>query len=101
MKGKKYSAAEAHFSKLIANRDREIKRLNDKVESLRSEVSSRDMKISTLEEENRKLQDWVDRLLEYTELSKEDIKSACEKDISRSEALNSLVNLLSGMSRYI
>ena len=26
------------------------------------------------------MKDWIERLLQYTELSKEDVKKACEKD---------------------
>jgi regulator of replication initiation timing len=33
-----------------------------------------------LQEENRQQKEQIDKLLEYTELSKEDIKIACEKD---------------------
>lgn len=31
--------------------------------------------VASLESENARLQDWVDRLLEYTELSEEDFRS--------------------------
>ena len=43
--------------------------------------------ISALETENAQLKDWVERLLEYTELSKEDIKAVCEKDKRLGESL--------------
>lgn len=33
-----------------------------------------------LQEENQQQKEQIDRLLEYTELSKEDIKIACERD---------------------
>lgn len=36
--------------------------------------------IDNLSSKNQQLKEWIERLLEYTELSKEDIKAACEKD---------------------
>lgn len=37
---------------------------------------------SRLEEENARLNDWVDRLLEYTEMSKEDLQMLINKEKS-------------------
>ena len=37
-------------------------------------------RVDALESENARLQDWVDRLLEYTELSKEDFMAMVESD---------------------
>lgn len=38
--------------------------------------------------ENEELKEWIERLLEYTELSKDDIKAACEKDRRMGEAMS-------------
>ena len=43
--------------------------------------------------ENQQLKDWIDRLLEYTELSKEDIAAACEKDKKMKESADMMLSL--------
>lgn len=43
------------------------------------------------------LNDWIERLLEYTELSKNDIKTVCENDKTKNKfisTLESIINLV-------
>lgn len=82
MKGKKFSAAEKHFQEkeiklrkdlqywqdLAINRAKDIVRLEAELKDLTSKVAQQ--------------QEWIERLLEYTELDVNDIKAACEKDKS-------------------
>lgn len=80
MKGKKFDAAEKHFEIKKREYERKIKYLSFKLgESSKQALEYKAMYESLLAE-NEKLKEWIDRLLEYTELSKEDIKEACEKD---------------------
>ena len=86
-KGKKIDAAEKHFEKKRVKYEREIRRLTGIVSEQNKIISKNKQQISALETENAQLKDWVERLLEYTELSKEDIKAVCEKDKRLGESL--------------
>ena len=86
-KGKKIDAAEKHFEKKRVKYEREIRRLTDIVSEQNKIISKNKQQISALETENAQLKDWVERLLENTELSKEDIKAVCEKDKRLGESL--------------
>lgn len=60
----------------LIDRDKTIKSLMDKIFELESVVSQKD--------------EWIERLLEYTELTKEDLKVAIEKDKKMAETAESL-----------
>lgn len=92
-KGKKFDAAEKHFENKRVKYEREIRRLTDIVSEQNKIISKNEQQISALETENTQLKDWVERLLEYTELSKEDIKAVCEKDKRLGESLELLKSL--------
>ena len=79
-KGKKFNAAEKHFQGKIDDLHKIIKHKDEMLERSRIKLNELNNEVSTLYAENNQLRDWVNRLLEYTELSKEDIKKACEKD---------------------
>lgn len=89
-KGKKYEAAEKHFDKKRVEYEKKIKTLTARVSEQNKIIAENQEQISTLVMENQRLNEWVERLLEYTELSKEDIKAACEKDKRMVGALSTL-----------
>lgn len=96
MKGKKFTAAEKHFQ------EKETK-LRKEMNDWRTVAIERAEDIVELEEELRQAkstivqqQDWIERLLQYTELSHDDIKAACEKD----KAVAACADLLIGASRF-
>ena len=100
MKGKKFTAAEKHFLGEKEKYEKQIKILNegnDQIRIQRDKLSSANNKLT---EENIQLKNWVERLLQYTELSIEDIKSACEKDKNQTKALQSFTQLM-GFMNYI
>ena len=80
MKGKKFTAAEKHFEQKRVQYARQIKDLNKQLEEARETIRLYKSRYEQAEQENHALRDWVERLLEYTELTKEDIAKACEKD---------------------
>lgn len=92
-KGKKFDAAEKHFEKKKCEYDRKIKSLTIALKESREET----LKYKTLYEdisgENEQLKAWIERLLEYTELSMEDIKQACEKDKRMGETMQMMKTL--------
>lgn len=79
-KGKKFDAAKKHFEGKRIEYEKQIKRLNTCIREQNEIISEQKEQLNTLLYENQQLKEWVERLLEYTELSKEDIKEACEKD---------------------
>ena len=96
MKGKKFTAAEKHFHEKEA-------KLRKEMNDWRTVAIERAKDIVDLEEELRQAkstiaqqQDWIERLLQYTELSLDDIKAACEKD----KAMAACADLLLGASKF-
>lgn len=95
-KGKKFSAAEKHFMKKEQRLNRQIKSLYLANESLRQENFDFAEQLRLAQSKIVSLQDWVDQLLEYTKLSKEDIRAVCEKDKDLNMAV-SAINYMLGM----
>lgn len=87
-KGKKFDAAEKHFEKKRVQYEKRIKDLNLQLENAHRDTRYFRSQYEFLQRENEELKNWIERLLEYTELSKEDIKAACEKDKRAAEALS-------------
>lgn len=85
-KGKKFDAAEKHFAKERERLDKEIKYLKQQLENAHRDTRLFRSRLELYERENEELKNWIERLLEYTELSKDDIKQACEKDKNMAEA---------------
>lgn len=88
MKGKKFDAAEKHFHEKEVKLRKLISELEKEVSEKADALAEATKKLSALENENAQLKEWIDRLLQYTELSKEDIKEACEKDKKMSGLLD-------------
>lgn len=86
MKGKKFDAAEKHFEKKRVALEKQIKELREQLENAHRDTRLFRTRLEFCERENEELKQWIERLLEYTELSKEDIKAACEKDKRLAEA---------------
>lgn len=96
MKGKKFDAVEKHFEKKRLQYVCQIKTLEEQLKKANLEINSLKQKNEEYKYEIELLNDWVERLLEYTELSKEDIKKICEKDKKVVESLM----CLSSLSKY-
>lgn len=92
-KGKKFDAAKKHFSELETELRNKYRGIEAHARVLISENEELKKKLSTAEGENEQLRLWVERLLEYTELNKEDIKAACQRD-KKAKELVDLVNLM-------
>lgn len=92
-KGKKFDAAEKHFILKEAWYSKRIQTQRESINLLIEEKDKLKLKIQELENDNEKLQDWVERLLDYTDLSQEDIKKVCEQDKRRGEELISFMGI--------
>lgn len=87
-KGKKFDAAQKHFEGKKIELEKQIKALTARVSEQNKTISEQKGQIDVLSSENQQLKEWIERLLEYTELSKEDIKAACEKDKKIASAMS-------------
>lgn len=87
-KGKKFDAAQKHFEGKKIELEKQIKALTTRVSEQNKTISEQRGQIDALSSENQQLKEWIERLLEYTELSKEDIKAACEKDKKIASAMS-------------
>ena len=87
-KGKKFDAAQKHFEGKKIELEKQIKALTARVSEQNKTISEQRGQIDALSSENQQLKEWIERLLEYTELSKEDIKAACEKDKKIASAMS-------------
>lgn len=87
-KGKKFDAAQRHFEGKKIELEKQIKALTARVSEQNKTISEQKGQIDALSSENQQLKEWIERLLEYTELSKEDIKAACEKDKKIASAMS-------------
>lgn len=87
-KGKKFDAAQKHFEGKKIELEKQIKALTTRVSEQNKTISEQKGQIDALSSENQQLKEWIERLLEYTELSKEDIKAACEKDKKIASAMS-------------
>lgn len=77
--------------------DKERSKFRKQIRELESEIRKRDITImeancraDDAENKCRELQDWVNRLLEYTELSEDDMKKIIEKE-----------KLMNGVSEHV
>ena len=71
----------AKYRHEISNLQRESKENLRKIEAM-------NQKISELEESIREKEEWINRLLEYTELTEEDMRNQIQKDRGVSEVIN-------------
>ena len=99
-KGKKFDAAEKHFQEKEKQYQNQIKSLNEYIKKNSINKNNYEEQVHNLQSENEQLKAWIGRLLQYTELSKDDIKQACEKDKKIAEMLG-LLNMFSGAFKNI
>lgn len=94
MSGKKFNAAERHFEQKRLELSRKLSSVVKQNKILAAENQMYLDRINSLESENAQLNDWVNRLLQYTELEKDDIKIACEKDKALQSINHSVCTML-------
>lgn len=70
----------------LRDKDKTIKSLMDKISELEIIINQKD--------------EWIERLLEYTELTKEDLKSMIEKDKATAETLKTFNSLMGLCGRF-
>lgn len=90
------------FDKERAKYRHEINDLQRTISNQLVEISNLSKRISELEDIVRQKDEWIHRLLEYTELSEEDMRKQIKKDKNISEVLehiNDMNNLIYGFGK--
>lgn len=91
------SAKDIAFDKERKKYNHEINNLKITIQNQLSEIYKLNERIQELQESVRQKDEWIDRLLEYTELTKEDLqrKIRNEKNIFEvSDAINQMENII-------
>jgi len=91
----KKSAKDLAFDKERAKYNKRIRELESQLKEKEKIIASQNESIASDLEELYKLRDWVKRLLEYTELSEEDMKKIIDKEKKSTE----LIERMSDVSR--
>lgn len=100
-KGKKFDAAQKHFMEREQRFNREVSYLKTLNKEYFEKIKLLEDQIITLQNENNQLKEWIERLLNYTELSKEDIKKICEADKEKASSMNAIASLITPFLKYI
>jgi len=89
----KLTATEKHLQNKIIKLQQQINKLEQSNSQYLHENYNIKQENKKLQEKNQQQKEQIDRLLEYTELSKEDIKVVCEKDKGLAKACGMITGL--------
>lgn len=92
---KQKSKKDLAFDKERAKYRHEISGLQREIKENLREIEVLNQRISELEESIRQKDDWIFRLLKYTELSEEDMRNQIQKGRSVSEVINHIEEMSS------
>ena len=96
---RKKSAKDIAFDKERAKFRSEIRDLKQDVLDMDEEIKQLKAIISQKENEITERDDWIRRLLEYMEMSEEDLKKFIEKEKKEAEIVDSISNISKILSR--
>lgn len=91
----KTSAKDAAFEKERGTYRKRIRELEQNLLELRTSLVQKDAELSALQNELSQKEDWISRLLEYTELSEEEMKAVIKMQKSMIRATQALESLVS------
>lgn len=99
---RKMSPKDIAFDKERAKHRKQIRELEHDVSNLRVAVMQKDNELNLLRNELEQKSDWIRRLLEYTELSEEDMRTIIDKEKNRAAVMKmfgELSSVISGIYR--
>ena len=96
-KGKKFTAAEKHFQEKEERLRKELKYWERCANEQSAKLLTVCEELASAKVTIQQQQEWIERLLQYTELDLSDIKAACEKDKKVAEA----ASMMCGVSRFL
>lgn len=94
------SAKDLAFEKERAKYRKQINELERQVRKAKVEKLETEEKLREAERNCEELQDWIERLLNYTEMSEEDMKKIIEKEKQAADAMEHLNRFL-GIGRRL
>lgn len=100
MMNNKKSAKDMAFEKERAKYRGQIRELEREIKNIKIEKIQLKEQLSELEQEINGLKNWIERLLEYTELSEEDMKKIVMKDKLSAEITSQMASLNRIFGRY-
>lgn len=86
----KTSAKDIAFEKERATYRKKIRELEQNLLELNTTLVQKEAELDALQDELSQKEDWIRRLLEYTELSEEEMKAVIEKEKSMIRAMQVL-----------
>lgn len=93
----KQSAKDIAFEKERAKYRKKIRELEHDILSLNQSINQKDNELNILRNEILQKSDWIRRLLEYTELSEDDMKAI----INREKTLEKVMNMFGELNEAI
>ena len=96
-KGKKFTAAEKHFHEKEVKLKKDMQYWQDRCIELAKRVSELEYALHESKLTIQNQSEWIERLLQYTELDLTDIRAACEKD----KKLAEVASMMCGVSRFL
>lgn len=87
---KEKSKKDLAFDKERAKYRHQIRELEIQLRQKDIDIREKEERVIEVERKNAELQDWIDRLLEYTEMSKEDLKMLVEGEKTKTEVAERL-----------
>lgn len=97
------TAKDLAFDRERAKYGRQIRDLEDKLREKDKDMLELREQLRQAESKCESLQEWIDRLLDYTNMSEEDMKTIVQKDKDAAEAMSMMKGLLgiaSSFGRY-
>lgn len=92
-KDKAFEKERIKYRHQIRDLESEINKKNKEISELKQQLSEKDIKISEYE-------DWIERLLSYTEMNKEDLHMLIEDEKKSAELHEKMASLFGIMSKY-
>lgn len=97
--GKEYEKARLKVKREYEDRLKRLAILESECETLRKDNNCLRLENDTLSEENAQLKDWVERLLDYCNLSEKDIQALRDK-IDLVDSIHNINSTIENITRY-
>lgn len=96
----KKSAKDIAFDKERAKYRKQIRELEQEGRALSNTIKSLNGMVHEKENKIAELKDWIERLLEYTELSEDEMRKIIQKDKDAVETLEKVMDIEKVISRF-
>lgn len=101
MSNYKKSAKDLAFEKERNQFKKEIKALKFELENKEKALNAQKIELEEIKTEYYQLKDWIDRLLEYTQMSEDEMKKIINKEKQSAEFLDKVNSMSNLFSKYM